>query len=225
MKLAGMTGVVLLVSAQASSASALASSTFDDGTDGWLALNGAASFTWVASGGADGGFVQAADANGDALWFFRAPASYRGDQSAAYGGSLSYALKGLTINGPHWQQHADVQLLGGNGVRLVYDGGFLPGADWSHFTVPLSADGHWRIDAAGGLVATEADLRSVLADVSDWRILGDYWQGIEVTGLDGVVLSAVPELPSALALAAGLWVVGLRVRARGRAQSRSSQRQ
>lgn len=185
----------------------LAGSGFDDGSDGWFAINGARQFAWVASGGdGGGGYVRASDRDGQTLWFFAAPSSYLGDQLAAYGGSLSFALKSDSSAPPLVTAYADVHLLGANGLRLAYGSGITPGADWTHYSVALVADGHWRVGALDGPAATAADFAAVLGDLQALRIRGDYRQAVETTGLDAVVLSAAPVPEPASAL---LWLSGL----------------
>jgi len=196
-----------LLAAAASSASALtiAESTFDDDAEGWTAFNGFDAFTWA------GGHIQATDASADSLWSFAAPAAYRGDITAAYGGTLSYSLITSTVTGPLVPQYFDVQILGVNGVLLSYhspEPHIVPVASWRSFTVPLVSNADWTVGSVSGPVATPEQMLAVLSNVSALRIRGDYRQSTETTALDNVVLaSAVPE-PGAGAMAlAGLAVL------------------
>lgn len=207
-----------LVMVAPASALTLAGSGFDSGTDGWFAINGARGFSWIANGGDDGGgYVSAADRDGQTLWFFAAPSAYLGNQMAAYGGSLSFALKSDSNSAPLATPYADVHLLGANGLRLAYASGVTPGADWTHYSIALVADGQWHVGALDGPAATAADFAAVLGDLQALRIRGDYRQAVETTGLDAVVLSAapVPEPGSALMLLSGLLLAPLLRRRRG----------
>lgn len=200
--------ILLGAAVSASFAGTLASSSFDAGTEGWKAENGAVNFHWVAAGGAPDGFIQADDPGGNGLWFFAAPSAYLGDMLAAYGGNLSYSLINNSSAPPILGSFADVQLLGSNGVLLAFGGGALPGA-WTDYSVDLIADGSWHVGSLGGAVATAADFAGVLSDLKSLRIRGDYRQRMETTGLDSVLLvsAPVPEPTTAAFLLAGLAVV------------------
>lgn len=208
---AGLAAVAL---AHGATAQTLASSDFGTGTEGWSAVNGAVAFQYRDSGGDPGGFVLAADFDSSSLWFFLAPTEFLGDKSQALGGTLSFALKTQSVALPLGETRADVQLVGTNGVVLSYTAGILPTADWTTFTVPLLADGDWTVGTVSGPAASTADLQGVLSSLGALRIRGDYRQSIDATGLDNVVLSAVPEPASAALLAAGALLVGWRARRR-----------
>ena len=205
MLLKGVLGsAAFVIAASTCSATTLASSGFDASAEGWSAANGARSFAWVATGGDPDGYISARELRGETLWYFVAPADYLGDVGSAYGGTLSYRLKSDGSSAPLETAYADVQLLGSNGVRLAYNGGVAPTADWSQYGVSLVADGSWRVDSLSGAVATAADLQGVLSGLQELRIRGDYFQAVETTGLDSVVLTAVPEPASALLMLGGL---------------------
>jgi hypothetical protein len=205
------------ICAAGSASFASTSTTFSDGADGWKAENGATGFNWISTGGVSGGFVQASDTGGNGLWFFDAPAAYLGNESAAYGGTLSYSIQSSPTAPALVGSYADVQLLGANGVLLAYGGDSLPGTTWTPYSISLVANGSWKIGSTTGQAATEAQMVAVLSDLKDLRIRGDYRQSIETTGLDSVVLtSPVPE-PAAWALMlGGLGAVGGLARRRAR---------
>ena len=198
----------LLAGTSMAEASPVAVSGFVSDANGWSAENGALNFSWIARLGDPGGYVSARDDQnaGGALWFFSAPFYFLGDKSAVYGGTLGFSLESTSFSEPATTPHANVQLLGNNGVLLTYDGGILPSSTWSRFQVDLVADGSWTVGTVSGRAATEADFLGVLGDLKTLRINGDFYKGIETTSLDSVVLSAPPVPEPATAL---LWLAGV----------------
>jgi alkaline phosphatase D len=184
------------------SALILVESRFDADAEGWTAVNGVSGRRWNPVGGQSGGFYEARDDGQGTVWFFSAPAPYLGDQTRALGGTLSFWLKTSTLALPMDQEWADVKI-GGNGLQLALDAGPSPGLDWTFYSLTLGP-GAWRVGTADGPLATEADFRTVLANVEHLRIRGEYSAWWDQGGIDTVLLSAVPAPPA-------LWmaVVGL----------------
>lgn len=187
----------------------LVESTFDTGAEGWKATNGISDRAWVSDGGVPGGHVQATDNGQGTVWFFEAPSEFLGDQRAALGGTLSYWLKVSTLSLPMRNDWADVRI-GGNGLVLAVDAGPNPGLAWTPYVVDLRP-GAWRIGTLDGPLATAADLETVFAAVDQLWIRGEYSAWWDTGSLDTVVLSAVPELPTAALAALGLLALGARV--------------
>lgn len=189
----------------AASAMTLASSGFDVGTEGWAAVNGSTQIQSVAAGGAAGGYVRASDSATGALWFFNAPASFLGDQSAAYAADLSFSLRSELVSAPLSGSYAQVQLLGNNGLLLAWSSGQNPGADWTPYSVSFDVTAGWTKGSLSGAAASEAEIRSVLGSLKALRIRGDYGQAVDTTGLDSVsITAAVPEPSAALLMLLGV---------------------
>ncbi|MCP5072762.1 MAG: hypothetical protein GY947_05625 [Rhodobacteraceae bacterium] len=82
----------------------------------------------------------------------------------------------------------DVVLIGG-GLRIVYDTG-TPSWNVGHgFTIDLSTDSAWRIDNEAGALATEAQIRQVLADLQQLLIRAEYSSNLDTTELQQVAIS------------------------------------
>lgn len=208
------TAVTLLAVGACSLAQAvtLVRSDFAIDAEGWNAFNGVDARAWVPGGGRPGGYIEATDGGADMIWAFQAPDAWLGDRSAAIGGSLSWWLKTNTLLAPMAVPWADLKL-GGGGVVLAIDAGADPGLTWTRYSVAF-VPGAWRVGDYDGPVATAADLATVLGNLEFLHIRGEY-SGLRDTGsLDGVVLSAVPELPSAALALAGLALLALRRRRR-----------
>ena len=210
----GLAGAVLgALTLTSFAAPPLASTDFDSSTEGWNGINGVLNFHWVATGGQSGGFVQGRDFGAGEVWLFDAPTAYLGDQSAAYGGTLSFYLRQSTTANQFTTPLPDVKITG-NGMSLVIDAGDNPGLDWTSYTVTLKP-GAWHIGDLNGAFATKADFETVLADVSALRIRAEYSNARgDVDGIDSVKLLAVPvpEPRTYALMLAGLGAVGFMAR-------------
>src|SRR5690606_20302911 len=116
------------------------------------------------------------------------PKSYLGDRSSGYGKELSFSLK---------QSHTDSQfelpenpdiILEGPDFNIVFDTVDHPGTDWTDYTVEISVDAGWTIDTMDGELATEAQVRAVLADLKAFKIRGEFRDGPDTGSLDNPYL-------------------------------------
>ncbi len=166
-----------------------ASSSFDSDAEGWTVVGDptAAGVTHVASGGNPGAYLSVAD-NGDGqILRWVAPASYLGDRSGAYGGALTLSLRQNTSSAQQATTD-DVTIVGG-GITLTADIDLNPPAGaWRRVTLPFDPVAGWA-DASGS-PATEATIRTVLADLTSIQIRAEYSTAIETDSLDTVVLYA-----------------------------------
>jgi hypothetical protein len=169
----------------------LAASRFTSGTEGWVVINWDGSGTpvtpsWQATGGNPGGYIRSTDVQGDGFW--KAPASWHGNWSTAYGGTLSYDV--VSIAGD-WVM-TDIYLAG-NGLTLSFRFNTNPPPQWKTYSVKLDATAGWQFGmlyTETGPLATEQQIRSVLANVTDLRIREEYVWGADDSGLDNVVLTS-----------------------------------
>lgn len=194
------------------------------GLDGWTVIGdpAAGSPVRVASGGNPGGFIQVADAGTGAVMNWVAPAKFSGNLSAFFGGTFSYDMRqtpvtSLFLPGPA----GDIAIVGTAGT-LIYSlpatVADYPQANFTTRTLGLNDQTAWRLGTASGALASNAQIQSVLDDVTALRIRAEYSLNLDVNALDNVVLRngnahAVPEPSSAaLVLGAVALLAGLRRR-------------
>jgi len=172
----------------------IAVSRFDDpvaGVDGWTVINDATGPTYFATGGNPGGYIQAVDQVLGLTWFWVAPPKFLGNDSAAYGQNLQFDLRQSGLNN---QFDEDDVVLMGSGLTLAFDTPNNPGITWTSYNVPLLASAGWKLDSIAGAAATEAQMQSVLSNLTALRIRGEFITGPDTGDLDNVALgSAIPE--------------------------------
>ena len=138
---------------------------------------------YSGGGGNPNGSIYWIDGGGGA-WFFEAPAKYRGDDSAYYGGVLRFDLKVTAITSVY--ANSDVQLLSDT-LTLVYDCTPDPTTTYTTYKVPLKETG-WKVSSLSGAAATAAQFKQALTKVTRLRIRGEFNTGDDTGHLDNVYL-------------------------------------
>lgn len=215
-----MLAMMVVAAAGASAAVFTFSSSFESGTEGWTiktygyAPVGGTGPVQVATGGVAGGYIEIEDTM-DGFLFFIAPPSWSGD---LYGGTLSFHLRNQNPN-----NYRDNGYLGDPVVWVKGSGGpdlfavGLPGAasGWTSNTIVLDTGFPWSLNTGGTVMASAAQIQATLGSVTQIGILGDWVAGFygkngteyfghDITGLDEVVLTNVPEPGTLVLLAAGM---------------------
>jgi hypothetical protein len=193
----------------------IASSTFNTNDEGWTNGNfnsttpSPTSVNYLSTGGNPGGHIQVAD---NYNWnAFLAPASYLGNQSAAYLGTVTFDL---------YDTYTDTTpspgIMISDGTTFLYSPLILDsaagGPPFVSFSVQFKASTGWSLNVDGSSAANEAQMQSVLANLQILAIDADWNNGPDNVHLDNVVLSSaptgVPE-PGCIALVApfAMWLV------------------
>lgn len=205
-------------------------STFDTDADGWsvtdfanlesndYAITATFAVTYNATGGTPGGYISESDPSSQ-YFTFSAPAKFLGNVTGATG--LSYDLTHPT--GYVGIQAADVILVG-NGTRLVWmsNPGLAPNAGWTNVNMAFAPSSAWHVETTTGSLATATDFQTVLGNLSELYIRGEYTNGDEVTGLDNIHLtgtSAVPEPASLMLFSSAGILYGISSRVKNRKKS------
>lgn len=143
-------------------------------------------------GGHPGGALLQVDTPGNSF-FFSAPATFRGDQSAAYGGFLRYDLATAQPPPGQWYVEADVILTGTNGVVLAAQTVNSAPAGWATYGLPL-LESAWRRNSLTGETPTRSEFLAVLRAIRSLWIRGEHFYGTDTTYLDNVHLEAPTPL-------------------------------
>ncbi len=160
---------------------------FDTDHAGWSFVADVKEFDWVETGGNPGGYLEAVDYATGETWYFVAPTKFTGDKSAFSGGVLQFDLK-QSETGSQFDRE-DVAISGG-GLTIMLDTASNPGTDWTHYSVNLDTLSDWRIGSLSGEVATQAQIDTVLGDITALHIRGEFVVGVDTGGLDNVVMQA-----------------------------------
>lgn len=201
--------LVMLCATSSLKADFIAMSDFSTNDEGWRLVGDSttATPTYLSTGGNPGGFVRGFDQVVGGVWFWQAPTKFLGDDSAAYGHTLTYDLR-MRGSGPLFDD-SDV-ILSGAGLTLHLDTSPVPSdTSWTSYSVLLSETAGWKVGSFAGPLATQSEVLAVLSNLTSLRIRGEFITGDDNGDLDNVVLNAspVPE-PNSLVLAS-LGILGL----------------
>lgn len=179
------------------------------GLGDYSSIQGTLPVTYHATGGVSNGYISALDPSSNAF-YFDAPGRYTGNLSGYLGGTLAFDTFYIPNDAnARWRADPDVVLSNGT-TYLVWQAAANPDATWTHVGMTLGASNGWKVGSLDGADATAADFASVLGNVTSLRLRGEYYTGVvENTGIDNVVLAAVPEPESWAMLVAGLGLIGL----------------
>lgn len=213
---------LVLVCAATSYAGTIASSNFDTtyDLDGWACQGDCTAPAWIGPGGNPGGFLRFTDQASGFTMFAVAPSKFLGSHPDAYGGSLKFDLQQSFNSSPF--PDGDV-ILSGAGLTLYYT--MSPGSypaltpAWSSYDINL-VGASFKVGGINGATATDAQLQAVLGALTSMLIRMEYQNGVDLDGLDNVILNAnpdyvppvqgVPEPATGFLVAAagaGLWLV------------------
>ncbi|GJM24118.1 MAG: hypothetical protein DHS20C16_05330 [Phycisphaerae bacterium] len=167
-----------------------ATSTFETGDEGWTLLGdaegGRADPDYIINDGNPGAHISADDDALGGIWYWKAPAKFRGNFADAYGNSLTFDLKQSATD--FGLDRRDVILIGDGGTLIWFDTAMNPGTDWTPYSIALNASSGWMLDDDSP--ASESVIRAVLGTIEDLQIRGEYRNGNDTGGLDNVVFNS-----------------------------------
>ena len=172
-----------------------AQSTYSDftaGNEGWAitGTNGPYTTVWNSDLGNPGGCISGAFSM-DPQWYYLAPAKFTGDKSGAYNHALSFDLK-LVLSDS--QNEAPDVVIIGSGLQIVYD---LPQDTidgWQKYILILNEAAGWHLANLSGAAPTQAQMKAILASLTNIEIRGRYTAGEGMSYIDNVYLSVTPPI-------------------------------
>ena len=166
---------------------------FKNDASGWQivgdAQGGYVEASYSPDGGVVDGYIFAKDDVTGGVWYFSAPNSYRGNKQVYYGATLSYSLyqdSGM-IN-----QFLAADIIFKSGEKSIYyQVANFPNATWTDYSVRINENSGWHYgEYSNGTepLATKEQILSVLLNVTDFWIRGEYESGPDEGGLDNVMI-------------------------------------
>jgi gliding motility-associated-like protein len=176
-------------------------SSFNVDIEGWTIIGDAGGViqpVYNTSGGNLGGFISSKDEGTGGTWYFSAPPKFLGNKSWFYGQNLRFDLK---QNRTDQQFNGDDIIIEGNGVKLIFKTANNPGLTWTSYVVRLDETANWRFPT--GVVlgvqlsrkATQAEIKTVLCNVSKLWIRGEFVNGADEGGLDNAMIDGLDCTP------------------------------
>ncbi len=174
---------------------------FDASLEGWTkVVEQTTSIEYAATGGNPGGYVRNTD-RGPSAGDILAPAAWLGDLSAYNGGLLSWDFRIFSLGPNDGRIYPSSATLSGPGGTATFIASTVPtvAAGWFPNSVPMLAE-NWTVTGGSWV--------DVLANVTEFKLQIEAvfttaaFPG-EVTGIDNVTLSPVPEPASLLLFGAG----------------------
>jgi hypothetical protein len=142
-----------------------------------------------ATGGNPGGYISVMFPGGQP-GYWNAPAKFLGDQClSSYGLNLKFDLQFSSITSLQHSGNGDVILKSGSTSILINLPSFPALApSWTSYTIKLDDTAGWKYGSIGGAVATADQIKTVLSNLTDIRINGQYQLAAStVSGIDNVV--------------------------------------
>lgn len=166
---------------------------FAEDEAGWTiigdAQGGYVAASYSPDGGVTNGYIYADDDVTGGVWYFKAPDTYVGNKLEYYGATLSFS-QFQDSNMSDQFQAADIVFSNGEQkITYVHGEDNYPSAEWTDYSIPISAESNWiKGDYDSGIFATEAEIKAVLTNVTEFIIRGEFEIGPDNGGLDNVII-------------------------------------
>ena len=145
---------------------------FDSGINGWSIYADGEQLAWTAFGGNPGGAILANDQGQGGYWGFSAAPDFLGDRTCYYAGLLRWQF--ITSNSGSAINSQPDATLEGAGLVLVINLANPTINIWETRTVPLLETAGWRVGTLSGAVPTQAEFKSVLANLTAIKLRAEF---------------------------------------------------
>lgn len=164
----------------------LAEENFETGLNGWTSEGGGITEAIHGHDEASGaGYIMVVDDHTGGVWYFSAPESYLGEKSEFYGSTIKFSL--FQDSEMKYQiSRPDVIFKNGD-KQIFYNINNYPTKEWTDYAVKLDENSGWRVgDTLSNKAAGLKDIQSVLKNVTDFWIRGEYEHGPDTGGMTKV---------------------------------------
>ncbi|MCX6250951.1 MAG: T9SS type A sorting domain-containing protein [Bacteroidetes bacterium] len=167
-------------------------SKFDNNYEGWRvsgdAQGGSGMPNYRSTGGNPGGHLSATDDVTGGTWYWQAPGKFLGNMSGAYGQLLKFDLKQSALTSQF--DNYDV-ILQGLSFNLVYNTPNNPDTSWTSYSIELDTISGWRIGDTAGTVPTHDQFTSVLSNLQNLYLRGEFIVGDDSGSIDNVIMGTI----------------------------------
>lgn len=226
----GVAAIAMMLVAGSAGAQVLFQNTFDSNTEGWGAI-GSTGSTGLTATQVAGELTQSPpsgslDTTGTSFFLSpisTTPGSFLAALRTAIGGSISYDIRSTHVNSQDtfYAFVSDFQIgVGTNRLRYVFP---VTPSFPTHVSLNFNTSSPWLFytnPAGSGVVATQANIDSMVQSATSLAIRAEYWTSGSASAspqtafLDNVTITAVPESETYAMMLAGLGLLGFIVRRR-----------
>ena len=146
--------------------------------------------SYAAEGGVTDGYIYAHDNVQGGVWYFTAPATYNGSKSEFYGATLQFSLLQNSKMSRQFISDDIIFKNGNNQITYVHDKKEYPGNAWTAYSIKINTEQGWfKGGYTSKVLATEAEIRAILLNITQFSIRGEFETGSDTGALDDVSIS------------------------------------
>lgn len=136
-----------------------------------------------------GGYIYAEDDVAGGVWYFSAPETYRGNRLDYYGATLQFSLLQDSSMSNQFESGDVIFESGDKKITYVHSPQNFPTLEWTSYSIPIQPGSGWlKGEYDSGVLASEAEIKDVLSNVTEFRIRGEFESGPDSGGLDRVII-------------------------------------